>query len=360
MGKEINVYFTVLITMFVIIAIIVSLFLIPAIRERLFPNSFNKDDSKTNIITDLSEDVTESKDSQGTSISGSFEGDDSQESINGTSVELEDNNSNDYDVATSSDVATSDESTNDLLYVTNPTLKPSASIRPTGTSVSSIPGVIEDGVCNVVNCNSTCISYGFYEGACLSNECYCLHKPLGTNPQLTKEMVNKVTYYCRKFGDLNTFDLGALIYRPSSLIENYNNVCYDSKTTSIYGCNENYIEVEMGTNEIQLATVTLIKNTRTSCSNLECGDYRSGGCVNAVCTCIVGITKEFLDYAITSYLIESNNVITKENLDILLKAYDENILTPDEEILLNIAIDNVQKQIYLSDNTLRLNYNLIT
>lgn len=88
------------------------------------------------------------------------------------------------------------------------------------------------------------------------------------------------------------------------------------------------------------------------------------------------ITKEFLEYAITSHLIEPNTLITEDHISILIRAYEhpEEIsgatlvcrLDRDLSVCTNLLLEElndaiavVEEQIYISGDDLRLNYDLL-
>ena len=313
-----NAYYTGLIAIFVIIVLIVALFLIPTMKDIFFPAGTAKDRDPFPDVVNNAADTSKTH-----------------------SLDFNSNEDNEIDT-------TYDE------YGTEEKL------IPDDTPVFAYP-------CIPTNCQNYCngIRSFSYDGTCISNTCYCLHLIPQINPPLTIRATFEVpspsdtTFYCRSYATAQASSAGVVVYYIQGsgryLIQDSRHYCIDQNTRLKYSCEVRELYVPEGE---RLMQEDILSTEENSCEDSNCGPYFSGGCVNGQCTCVSNISEEFLNYAITSYLVEESSKINKDHISILMHAY-ENQLNEGDVPLLEEAIEVVEAQIYDKDGNLKINYDLI-
>ncbi len=320
MGKEMSIYTTVLLSIFVIIALIVSLFLIPSLKDVFYPEG-----------------------SSANRIPGDDSTVDSSQTSAGVNLDIQNNYGNDID-STYDNYGTYEYDTND----TDDSDNDSETINPNSK-----------GGCTPTTCNDSCVKYDFYEGKCMDNVCYCLYAPPDPGSNLKSEEIpdpNTITFYCRTYGDFQTKNVGAVVYtEETELVKDFLNYCGNSEAIKRYKCDIYEKTIQIGAS---IVAESMVSTYDYFCTDLICGSYFSEGCLNGQCACVSDISEEFLNYAITSHLMEPNSEITKAHLSILMHAY-ENQLKEEDIPSLEEAIEVVENQIYDEEGNLKLNYDLM-
>jgi hypothetical protein len=236
--------------------------------------------------------------------------------------------------------------------------------------------------CNPTTCNSNCKLVNFIEGKCLNDICFCLNEKIN-NPCVDNSCASScpsgegscignrcscATSYdqisCRSYGNTSVREYGNVLFYTTPIENNYElrteNYCIGNILMK-FNCKDDFLKLE--TEELiekeELET-SLLFYEEIDCRDLYgCQEQlKVGMCVESQCVCKYEISKEFVQNAITNFLMNPATRLTNADLSFLTEAHlNPASIDSLEEVKLGKLINLINQEI--EDSKLQINYKLL-